>query len=106
MFGLITAKALAAEQEVLLNKEVEEIQIEENYIEEQKEESVIVEQKQQKQAGRSSYSAAKTNYAYVAPHRKKDRNWSIGLLPVMEPFHPRLVWMDICLCLMVQGTQQ
>ena len=75
----VTAKALAAEQEVLLNKEVEEIQIEENYIEEQKEESVIVEQKQQKQAGRSSYSAAKTNYAYVAPHRKKDRNWSIGL---------------------------
>ncbi len=49
---------------------MEEIQIEENYIEEQKEESVIVEQKQQKQAGRSSYSAAKTNYAYVAPHRK------------------------------------
>lgn len=46
----VTAKALAAEQEVLLNKEVEEIQIEENYIEEQKEESVIVEQKQQKQA--------------------------------------------------------
>lgn len=45
---------MAAEQEVLLNKEVEEIQIEENYIEEQKEESVIVEQKQQKQAGRSS----------------------------------------------------
>ena len=43
------------------------IKIEENYIEEQKEESVIVEQKQQKQAGRSSYSAAKTNYAYVAP---------------------------------------
>ena len=41
----VTAKALAAEQEVLLNKEVEEIQIEENYIEEQKEESVIVEQK-------------------------------------------------------------
>ena len=41
--------------------------------------SVIVEQKQQKQAGRSSYSAAKTNYAYVAPHRKKDRNWSVGL---------------------------
>ena len=39
------AEALAAEQEVLLNKEVEEIQIEENYIEEQKEESVIVEQK-------------------------------------------------------------
>lgn len=38
-----------------------------------------MEQKQQKQAGRSSYSAAKTNYAYVAPHRKKDRNWSIGL---------------------------
>lgn len=75
----VTAKALAAEQEVLLNKEVEEIQIEENYIEEQKEESVIVEQKQQKQAGRFSYSAAKTNYAYVAPHRKKDRNWSIGL---------------------------
>mgnify|MGYP001514895841 CR=1 FL=1 len=75
----VTAKALAAEQEVLLNKEVEEIQIEENYIEEQKAESVIVEQKQQKQAGRSSYSAAKTNYAYVAPHRKKDRNWSIGL---------------------------
>lgn len=75
----VTAKALAAEQEVLLNKEVEEIQIEENYIEEQKEESVIVEQKQQKQAGRSFYSAAKTNYAYVAPHRKKDRNWSIGL---------------------------
>lgn len=35
---------MAAEQEVLLNKEVEEIQIEENYIEEQKEESVIVEQ--------------------------------------------------------------
>lgn len=35
--------------------------------------------KQQKQAGRSSYSAAKTNYAYVAPHRKKDRNWSVGL---------------------------
>ena len=64
----VTAKALAAEQEVLLNKEVEEIQIEENYIEEQKAESVIVEQKQQKQAGRSSYSAAKTNYAYVAPH--------------------------------------
>lgn len=32
----VTAKALAAEQEVLLNKEVEEIQIEENYIEEQK----------------------------------------------------------------------
>ena len=55
----VTAKALAAEQEVLLNKEVEEIQIEENYIEEQKAESVIVEQKQQKQAGRSSYSAAK-----------------------------------------------
>ncbi len=67
--GVAKAEALAAEQEVLLNKEVEEIQIEENYIEEQKEESVIVEQKQQKQAGRSSYSAAKTNYAYVAPHR-------------------------------------
>jgi len=32
----VTAKALAAEQEVLLNKEVEEIQIEENYIEEQR----------------------------------------------------------------------
>ena len=77
--GVAKAEALAAEQEVLLNKEVEEIQIEENYIEEQKEESVIVEQKQQKQAGRSSYSAAKTNYAYVAPHRKKDRNWSVGL---------------------------
>ena len=57
--GVAKAEALAAEQEVLLNKEVEEIQIEENYIEEQKEESVIVEQKQQKQAGRSSYSAAK-----------------------------------------------
>lgn len=77
--GVAKAEALAAEQEVLLNKEVEEIQIEENYIEEQKEESVIVEQKQQKQAGRSSYSAAKTNYAYVAPHRKKDRNWTVGL---------------------------
>ena len=43
--GVAKAEALAAEQEVLLNKEVEEIQIEENYIEEQKEESVIVEQK-------------------------------------------------------------
>lgn len=97
---------MAAEQEVLLNKEVEEIQIEENYIEEQKEESVIVEQKQQKQAGRSSYSAAKTNYAYVAPHRKKDRNWFAGLSTGNGTFHPRLVWMDICLCLMAQGMQQ
>ena len=34
--GVAKAEALAAEQEVLLNKEVEEIQIEENYIEEQK----------------------------------------------------------------------
>ena len=47
--GVAKAEALAAEQKVLLNKEVEEIQIEENYIEEQKEESVIVEQKCRKQ---------------------------------------------------------
>ena len=25
------------------------------------------------------FGCQKANYAYVAPHRKKDRNWSIGL---------------------------
>ena len=75
----VMLEASAAGQEVLRNNEAEEIQIEENYVEEQKEEPAVAEQRQQKPARRSSYSAKKTNYAYVASHRKKDRNWSIGL---------------------------
>lgn len=71
--------ALSAGQEVLENEESEEIQIEENNQEEQKEEPVVTEQKQQKPAGRSSYSTKKNNYAYLAPSKKQDRNWSIGL---------------------------
>lgn len=74
-----TSGALSAEQEVLTNQEVEEIQIEENYTDEQKEEPAVTEKIQQKPAGRSSYSTKKNTYAYVASHKKQDRNWSIGL---------------------------
>ena len=74
-----TLEALSAEQDVLTNKEVEEIQIEENYIDEQKEEPVVTEKSQQKPVGKSSYSTKKNTYAYVASHKKQDRNWSIGI---------------------------
>ena len=72
--------ALPAEQEVLTDKEVEEIQIEENYIEGRKEETAVAENKQRKPAGRSSYSTyEKDNYAYAVSRKRQDRNWSIGL---------------------------
>lgn len=74
-----TIGALPMKNEELANVMTEEKQIEENNQEEQKKESVVVTGTEQQQAARSSYSGKRNNYAYAAPHKKQNKNWSIGL---------------------------
>lgn len=73
-----TMGELPMKNEDLSNAMTEEKQIEENNREEQKNESAVVTEKERQQAARSSYSGKRNNYAYAAPHKKQDKNWSIG----------------------------
>lgn len=74
-----TIGALPMKNEELANVMTEEKQIEENNGEEQKNESVVVAETEKQQAARTSYSGKRNKYAYAAPHKKQDKNWSIGL---------------------------
>lgn len=69
---------LPMDDEGLANVVTEEKHIEGNNREEQKNESVVVAGTEQ-QAASSSYSGKRNKYAYAVPHKKQDKNWSIGL---------------------------
>lgn len=76
----VALKKAVVAREDLAGKEAEEIQTEENYPEEQAEAPDVTERMRRKKTGRSSYhQAQKSEYAYAASGRKRERNWSIGL---------------------------
>lgn len=80
MLRTAVRRELEAGQELLENKkEVEETPLATNEVEVQEGKTVVTEQNRHRPAGRSAYSAGKTNGAYAALHQKKDRNWSIGI---------------------------
>lgn len=71
-------KALPVEQGELINEIMEDKQIKEDNKEVPQDEPVVTETKPQS-AARPIYSGKKNNYAYAAPRKNQDRNWSIGL---------------------------
>jgi len=65
--------------EVVTNEITDEKQTEAYNREEKKAEEVVAAETQQQPAAKKTYSSHKSNYAYIAPRKSKDKNWAIGL---------------------------